>query len=806
MISVLPDSDEATSTNLVLQNLTVVGDVRSTIFNATVRQEFRNPETEHIEAVYTFPLPSGATLLGFDVEMADKTLEGRVFEKQQAQASYEDALSDGDAAVLLERTDDGHYVLNLGNLAPGETCVVQLQYAQVLHFEKDALRLCLPTLIAPRYGDVAADAGLMPHQVPQNSLFAEYDFSVTLRLHDELATGRIASPSHPISVDRHDTSKSDASGVANAATTATVTLGANAALDRDFVLVIDRLASKGFATCAADLVNPKQMAMFASFCPTVDLKHDKPLNLKVLVDCSGSMSGSSIHAAKNALRYVLGELDEQDFCSLSKFGRSVEHESTVMQQAQASSLAKWQAWVDALEADMGGTEMRNAILKTCEIRSEQASPAQTGYDLLIITDGAISAVDRVVRAAQQSNHRVFVVGIGSSPSAEFLQTLGTSTGGACEFVAGAEHAERSITRMFDRIRSPRITDVTIVWPASVQPTWVSSPDRTVFSGDTTNLYAWLDAESHNQGEEKATVIADGSEGHAAGTGSEELSLVLTGRLHPGQPLVELARARLNPVVSSPHGALSSGVTAATSDEGPASAVQTKDNVVARLVAAARAQASSDIEYQTKLAIDYQLVTAHTNFLVVSRREAMDRATDMPELRVVEQMMPAGFSGTGSLPTVNQCFPMNSVASVMDSLNLPRPSRKVPSSTVMLSIDRGLEHDSGEDNRIFWLGGRAVSYWVRQIEDGTYHLAAVVRTKKDDAYQVVFFKADVVSGRERALMFDLVDAASVDAAIACLSGHGFHEVLPDGLPGFTRKPRFVEIEPTDMGLIYSMGAQ
>jgi len=31
-------------------------------------------------------------------------------------------------------------------------------------------------------------------------------------------------------------------------------------------------------------------------------------------------------------------------------------------------------------------------------------------------------------------------------------------------------------------------------------------------------------------------------------------------------------------------------------------------------------------------------------------------------------------------------------------------------------------------------------------------------------------------------------------------------LPDGLPGFTRKPRFVEIEPTDMGLIYSMGAQ
>jgi Ca-activated chloride channel family protein len=51
---------------------------------------------------------------------------------------------------------------------------------------------------------------------------------------------------------------------------------------------------------------------------------------------------------------------------------------------------------------------------------------------------------------------------------------------------------------------------------------------------------------------------------------------------------------------------------------------------------------------TRLAVDYQLVTDKTNFLLVHERPDGEKATDMPELQKVDQMVPAGWGGTGSV--------------------------------------------------------------------------------------------------------------------------------------------------------------
>ena len=39
-----------------------------------------------------------------------------------------------------------------------------MRYAQALRLEGDGLRLCIPTVIAPRFGNPQRDAGLDPHQ------------------------------------------------------------------------------------------------------------------------------------------------------------------------------------------------------------------------------------------------------------------------------------------------------------------------------------------------------------------------------------------------------------------------------------------------------------------------------------------------------------------------------------------------------------------------------------------------------------------------------------------------------------------
>lgn len=214
------------------------GNLRGLMFEARIEQRFCNPGGKNVEVVYSFPLPWGAVLLGVDVVLGGKHLTGAVVEKKQAEARYEEAISEGDAAIMLEKNHDHSYSLNLGNLAPREHCTITLRYAQTLQFEQRGLRLLIPTVIAPRYGDAQHDGGLTPHQAPGHSLTADHPFELELRLHGELGEARVASPSHPVGV---------AHGKSDQGSQLTVSLARRESLDRDFVLVVDQLAHDSVA-------------------------------------------------------------------------------------------------------------------------------------------------------------------------------------------------------------------------------------------------------------------------------------------------------------------------------------------------------------------------------------------------------------------------------------------------------------------------------------------------------------------------------------------------------------------------------
>ena len=228
---------------VMLKGIAIEGDCRGLLFEATVVQRYTNPTARNMEVIYNFPLPYAAVLLGVDVVLGGKPLSGSVVARKSAEAKYEEALADGDAAIMLEVTRDGGYCMNLGNLAAKEDCTITLRYAQTLNFEQGGLRLMIPTVIAPRYGNAVKSGGFAAHQVYESDLTAEYPFDITLRLHGDLANTRVASPSHPVSVE--------SSKIGNESLLA-VSLARQGALDRDFVLVIDRLAHGSIAVAATD--------------------------------------------------------------------------------------------------------------------------------------------------------------------------------------------------------------------------------------------------------------------------------------------------------------------------------------------------------------------------------------------------------------------------------------------------------------------------------------------------------------------------------------------------------------------------
>ena len=62
-----------------------------------VEQSYKNHETQPIEAVFTFPVPYGATLLHVEAELAGRRLQSVAYARREAQEKYEDAIASGDS-------------------------------------------------------------------------------------------------------------------------------------------------------------------------------------------------------------------------------------------------------------------------------------------------------------------------------------------------------------------------------------------------------------------------------------------------------------------------------------------------------------------------------------------------------------------------------------------------------------------------------------------------------------------------------------------------------------------------------------
>ena len=80
----------------VLRATAISGRLQGLLGEITIAQTYQNAEPVNIEAVFTFPVPVEAVLLGVDIQIDDRVLQGRVLPRRQAENAYEDAISGGD--------------------------------------------------------------------------------------------------------------------------------------------------------------------------------------------------------------------------------------------------------------------------------------------------------------------------------------------------------------------------------------------------------------------------------------------------------------------------------------------------------------------------------------------------------------------------------------------------------------------------------------------------------------------------------------------------------------------------------------
>jgi Ca-activated chloride channel family protein len=556
-----------------------------------LRQTYRNDGSENIETIYTFPLAWGTTLLGMSISINGKTMKGTVIEKMEAQERYEDAIIEGDTPVMVEWAGKDLYSANLGNLLPGEDVIIEIEYGQVLNVNGGKLRLALPCTLAPRYGESSLVKNFLERHFVKSNPSIERHFSFELQVFGSLAKAKITSPTHRISAKA-------------TAQSTQVALNQTSLLDRDLVLHFSDLDEAAYATAGADVDWENEFIALVSFIPSARLlskstkARSTPINLKVLVDCSGSMAGDSITQARIALSSLIDTLKPTDRVSFSKFGHQTANILRELTACTPEHIAALRDETSRLEADMGGTEMNRAIQRVMSIKDASGESPES-VAILLITDGEVWDIENIVATVRSGGHKIYAIGVGSSPAESLLQEMALASAGHCSMVSPKEDMRSSVLRMAKNMRERRTIKVEVEFAEPIE--WQSPSRLSVDAG--TMVHIWTKISKAPSAPPRVSWFEIDDDGEP-------------------ETKHEVALARIN--------------------------VQ-EDRFLARMLAAQQILEVVDEATVTDIALRHQLVTRFTNLFLVFEREDSDKSGNLPMLKQIEHMLAAGWQGNGSVP-------------------------------------------------------------------------------------------------------------------------------------------------------------
>jgi hypothetical protein len=370
-----------------LEHVAVRAEIRDTSARVNCVQRYRNHEQHPVESVYVFPLDEAAAVCGFAAVVNGVRFEGEVKTREQAFASYDDAMADGHGAFLLDEERPDVFTASIGNLMPGAEVQIELNYVTELFHEGDAIRFMLPTTVAPRFAppEDQVAIGRSPEEAlnPPRQHDVPYGLSFSASIVASSRVRRIESPSHPIAVELEgDRAK--------------VTLAQqNAALDRDVVLLIAKEDVGSPSICLERGKNGRVTAAL-TFRPSFRTERE-PSDLIFVVDRSGSMQGTSIEQVRNALQLCLRSLDNTCRFNIIGFGSAFESLFTECRQYDQESLAEASRYVESLGATLGGTNMLPAL----DFVLEHETRSKRVLQLIVLTDGEVTNTDAVIDAVRR---------------------------------------------------------------------------------------------------------------------------------------------------------------------------------------------------------------------------------------------------------------------------------------------------------------------------------------------------------------------------------------------------------------------
>lgn len=409
--------------------------IRDQVAEVHVDQAFENTGETPLEATYVFPLPPDAAVSDFTMEVDGKQLEGKLLDRNEARAMYEEIVRRQLDPALLEYVDQGVFQASVFPIPPHEERRVQISYTQVLKRESGLVRFVYP-LSTEKFS---------PVPIP--------DVSVTVDIESSTPIGAVYSPTHDIAVARAGANKASAS----------LEL-ADVTPRSDFELLYSTSEDDIGLNLTTYRTGDDDGYFLALVSPKVEVDAERVVDKDVVLvlDTSGSMRGEKIEQAKDAARFIVEHLNNDDRFNVIAFDSTVR---VAFDRLRGVDEGRRDAldFVDGLGAH-GSTNINDALSTALDQVSSNERPSL----VIFLTDGLPTAgvtdaaeIVRSVGATAPKTVRLFTFGVGYDVNAILLDQLAEQNRGLSEYVAPDEDVANIVSGFYERVSDPVLSDIDI---------------------------------------------------------------------------------------------------------------------------------------------------------------------------------------------------------------------------------------------------------------------------------------------------------------------------------------------------------
>jgi Ca-activated chloride channel family protein len=437
LVVVHPTPEFPHPTALAVQYHHVDVRIRDSVARVQIDQIFHNLNDRELEGEYLFPVPDGAAVSDFALYVDGEPVHAEAMDADRARQIYEGLVRQWRDPALLEYVGREVFRARIFPFPAHGDRRVALDYDQVVAREGGLYRFVYP---------------LSTEKFSSRPLESAY---VKIVLETDRPISNAYCPTHHVDIERIDRRHLRVTWEENGVTP-----------DRDLVLYYS--LAEGPMDMRVVPYRPDDGAdgyfMLLAAPGGVDELPTTPKDVVFVVDHSGSMRGTKIEQARDALVYCLQHLSPGDRFEVIAFSTSVDAFAGRLTPASRRQVRSALDFARDLTAD-GGTNIAEALDTALDL---SFSPERAGY-VIFLTDGLPTEGETdpsriLAQVARRSEIdrgcvRIFPFGLGYDVNAVFLDQLAAENSGGPTYVRETENLPARVRTFYDQIAEPVLTDV-----------------------------------------------------------------------------------------------------------------------------------------------------------------------------------------------------------------------------------------------------------------------------------------------------------------------------------------------------------